>query len=121
VTQGKKTFTLGVETAELLEELAERFYADNQTEAVRVAVQALATQHGLGETAWVIDGYVTTRSKNNGTCHRCKQKFQAKEVIYQPVFRRGFGPEAFSELPEEEIYICQRCLEKAPEHRLSSN
>jgi hypothetical protein len=31
MTQGRKAFTLGVATAELIEELAERFYADNQT------------------------------------------------------------------------------------------
>ncbi len=112
MTQGKKTFTLGVETAELLEDLAERFYADNQTEAVRVAVQALAAQHGLGETTWVIDGYVTTRSSENVTCHQCERMFRASEVIYQPVFRRGFGPKTFSELPEEEIYVCRDCLEE---------
>jgi hypothetical protein len=53
MTQGRKAFTLGVATAELIEELAERFYADNQTEVVRVAVQALAAQHSLGETTGV--------------------------------------------------------------------
>jgi hypothetical protein len=35
MTKIKKTFSLGEDAAQLLEELAEQFYADNQTETVR--------------------------------------------------------------------------------------
>ncbi len=44
----KKTFSLGKDAARLLETLAQRFYAGNQTEAVRAGVRAQAFQHSLG-------------------------------------------------------------------------
>jgi hypothetical protein len=68
---GKKTFTLGTESAQLLEELAERYYADNQTETVRVALRSLAARLGVGETNWVVDGYVPARAMEGGTCQLC--------------------------------------------------
>lgn len=110
VTEGKKTFTLGVEHAELLEEVAGRFYSDNQTEAVRVAISRLAARHGLGETTWIIDGYVPDSPSESGACYRCDREFQAGEVLYRPVFRRGAGDEMFSSLPDKELWICGECV-----------
>jgi hypothetical protein len=113
---GKKTFTLGTESARLLEELAERFYADNQTETVRVALRHLAAQLGMGETTWVMDGYVPTKAKEAGTCHCCGDAFGAGEVVYRPVFRRGSGPSAQSQLPQKEIRFCTGCVDTSSKH-----
>jgi hypothetical protein len=109
---GKKTFTLGTESARLLEELAERFYADNQTETVRVALRQLAAQLGIGETTWVIDGYVPIKAGEAGTCHYCGDTFGAGEVMYRAVFRRGSGRDAWFRLPSREIRSCHKCIEK---------
>jgi len=108
---GKKTFTLGTESARLLEELAERFYADNQTETVRVALRNLAARLGVGETTWVIHGYVATRAREAGTCHRCGGSFGASEIVYRPVFKQGSGPGALSQLPGREVLHCSECAE----------
>jgi hypothetical protein len=107
---GKKTFTLGSESARLLEELAERFYADNQTETVRVALRNLAARLGVGERTWVVDGYVPTKARETGTCHRCGDAFEVGEVVYIAVFRRGTGPTALSHLPQEQILVCPQCI-----------
>jgi hypothetical protein len=108
---GKKTFTLGRKSARLLEELAERFYADNQTETVRVALRHLAARLGVGETTWVIDGYVPTKAREAGTCHRCGGSFGASEIVYRPVFKQGSGPGALPQLPGNEVLHCSKCAE----------
>jgi hypothetical protein len=112
MTKIKKTFTLGEDAAQLLEELAEQFYADNQTETVRAGLRALAAQHGLGETTWIIDGYVSGHPSESGRCYRCERRFEAGALLYRPVFRRGAeaGTETFSQLPDREIWICAACV-----------
>jgi len=112
MTKIKKTFSLGEDAAQLLEELAEQFYADNQTETVRAGLRALAAQHGLGETTWIIDGYVAGRPTESGQCYRCEHHFEAGALLYRPAFRRGAesGKEPFSQLPDREIWVCAACV-----------
>ena len=114
MTKIKKTFSLGKDAAQLLEELAEQFYADNQTETVRAGLRALAAQHGLGETTWIIDGYVAGRPTESGQCHRCERRFETGDLLYRPVFRRGAeaGTETFSQLPDEDLWVCAECVAK---------
>ncbi len=111
---GKKTFTLGRESARLLEELAQRFYADNQTETVRVALRTLAAHLGVGETTWVIDGYVPIKAREAGTCHRCDGSFETSEIVYRPVFKQGSGAGALSQLPGSEVLHCSKCADGDP-------
>ena len=111
---GKKTFSLGADAAELLETLADRFFGSNQTETVRAGLRALAVEYSLlGETTWIMDGYVAGRAPKGGArCYRCERRFQAGEFLYRPVFRRGSGPDTLPNLPEEELWVCPLCIEE---------
>jgi len=114
VDGGKKTFSLGADAAELLETLAEQFFGSNQTETVRAGLRALAVEYGLlGETTWIVDGYVAGRAPKGGArCYRCERRFQVGELLYRLVFRRGSGPNALPHLPEEELWVCPLCVEE---------
>ena len=110
----KKTFILKTEVARLLETLAKEHFGGNQTETVRAGLRALAVEYGLlGETTWIVDGYVAGRAPKGGArCYRCERRFQAGELLYRPIFRRGSGPNALSRLPEEELWVCPLCVEE---------
>ena len=111
----KKAFLLKPEVARLLETLAKNHFANNQTETFRAGLRALAVRYGLSETTWIVDGYVAGRAPKGGArCYRCERRFQAGELLYRPVFRRGSGPDALSRLPpsEEELWVCPLCVEE---------
>lgn len=103
-------FTLDDETVGLLNKLAEKYYAGNKSQTVRVALESLAAHQG--HEGWVITGYTPLKMDHNVQCHRCGTEHGEGHVLFKPVFEKGRSPAAIKHIPSEEWVECHECIEK---------
>ncbi len=106
----RANFTLDEATLILLDQLARKYYGGNKSEAVRAAVESLAAH--IGHEGWVINGYTPMALQSTAVCHSCKTHYASGAVLFRPVFARGEGPEALTELPDEDWLDCSECVRK---------
>lgn len=100
-------FTVDDETASLLESLATQFYGGNKSLAIRSAVESLAAHSG--HSGWVIAGFTPVELSKETSCHCCRERFNAGQTLFTPVFERGVAQDALAELPVEPWLDCQTC------------
>jgi hypothetical protein len=103
-------FTLDEETVELLNKLAEKYYAGNKSQTVRVALESLAAHQG--HEGWVITGYTPLKMDHQVQCHSCGTEHGEGNVLFKPVFEKGRSPGAIKQIPSEEWVECHECIEK---------
>ena len=103
-------FTLDKETVDLLAELAQKFYAGNKSQTIRAALQSLAAHTGHG--GWVITGYAPTELDAATDCHTCGTAYGKGDVLFRPVFERGYSPKAVAALPTESWLDCPDCVNR---------
>ena len=108
--------TLDRETVTLLSELAQKFYQGNKSQTIRAALQSLATH--TGHAGWVINGYTPTELSSTTFCHTCGTEYGKGDLLYRPVFDRGFSHKAVIDLPTKAWLDCPDCVtqntEEAP-------
>jgi hypothetical protein len=104
-------FTLDDATVELLGRLADRYYGGNKSQTVRAALESLAAH--LGHEGWVVAGYTPVVIADPAACHSCGEAHDQGEVLFRPVFRRGYGAGALRRLPAEPWLDCSACVELA--------
>ncbi len=103
-------FTFDEDTADLLDEIAGRYYGGNKSLTVRAALESLAAH--LGHAGWVISGYAPAVLDHPEDCHSCGQTYPEGGILYRPVFGRGNAPDALREIPQEPWLDCSRCVEQ---------
>ena len=101
-------FTLDIETVDLLSELAQTFYNGNKSQTIRAALQSLATH--TGHAGWVINGYTPIELSSATSCHSCGVKYRKGDLLYRPVFERGFSHKAVADLPTKSWLDCSGCV-----------
>lgn len=104
-------FTLDDPTVELLQQLADKYYAGNKSHTVRAALESLAVH--TNHAGWVIGGYVPVVVDAATACHDCGEEHRQGDVLFRPVFQRGEGPRAWPSLPSENWLACSLCVEGA--------
>jgi hypothetical protein len=103
-------FTLDEETVGLLNKLAEKYYAGNKSQTVRVALESLAAHQG--HEGWVITGYTPLKMDHQVQCHSCGTEHEEGNVLFKPVFEKGRSPGAIKQIPSEDWVECHECIEK---------
>lgn len=106
----RMNFTFDVETIDLLNELAEKYYAGNKSQTVRAALESLAVH--AGHEGWIITGYMPQQLEDAIDCHTCGEHHRKGDVLYRPVFERGSSTRALSSIPNESWLDCPDCAEK---------
>ncbi|HMR64980.1 MAG TPA: hypothetical protein PKE64_13310 [Anaerolineae bacterium] len=101
--------TLDGETEKLLGQLAQQHYDGNKSLTVRAAIQSLA-QH-LAQSGWVVGGYTPVSLREMSRCGLCGGSHDAGRILYRPVFERGQGRRALTQLPTENRLYCAACAE----------
>ena len=101
-------FTLDKETVALLSELARKFYQGNKSQTIRAALQSLATH--TGHAGWVINGYTPIELSGATSCHTCGTKYRKGDLLYRPVFERGYSHKAVADLPTKTWLDCPGCV-----------
>ena len=101
-------FTLDKETVASLSELAQKFYQGNKSQTIRAALQSLASH--TGHAGWVISGYTPTEVSSTTFCHTCGAEYGKGDLLYRPVFDRGFSHKAVVDLPTEAWLDCSSCV-----------
>lgn len=104
-------FTLDESTVLLLGRLADTWYGGNKSLTVRAALESLATH--LGHEGWVVAGYTPVVIADPAACHSCGGAHGQGEVLFRPVFQRGTGRDALTQLPAEPWLDCGSCVERA--------
>lgn len=102
-------FTLDDSTVDLLERVAGTWYGGNKSQTVRAALESLATH--LGHEGWVITGYTQVVIDEQALCRSCGGAHDQGEVLFRPVFQRGAGRGALTQLPAELWLDCVDCVE----------
>ena len=109
-------FTLDPETVALLSQLAQKFYHGNKSHTIRAALQRLATH--TGHAGLVSSGYTPVEVSGATSCHTCGTKYGKGDLLYHPVFERGYSHKAVEDLPEQIWLDCHGCVtqnvEEAP-------
>ncbi len=103
-------FTVDEPTLILLGELANRYYKGNKSKTIRAALESLAAHSG--HMGWIIRGYVPVEANGETACHTCHTPHQKGDILYRPVFERGRGPDALSNIPSESWMDCTDCAEQ---------
>ena len=105
-------FTLDDGTIELLQQLADGYYAGNKSHTVRAALESLAVH--ANHEGWVIGGYVPVVVDSLTPCHDCGEAYREGAVLYRPMFQRGDGPHVWPTLPAENWLACSECVQATP-------
>jgi hypothetical protein len=101
-------FTLDKSTVNLLENLSRKFYSGNKSQTIRAALQSLAAH--IGHDGWIIAGYSPVELQGDVSCHTCGTIYRKGDVLFHPVFERGYSPKAMHSLPTETWFDCNRCV-----------
>ena len=101
-------FTLDKGTVASLSELAQKLYQGNKSQTIRAALQSLAFH--TGHAGWVISGYTPTEVSSTTFCHTCGAEYGKGDLLYRPVFDRGFSRKAVVDLPTKAWLNCSSCV-----------
>jgi hypothetical protein len=105
-------FTIDDNTADLLNEISNRFYYGNKSLTVRAALEKLAAH--FGDAGWVISGYTPKVLHHEEHCHSCGAAHPEGDVLYQPIFQKATAPGAMHDIPAEPWLDCSQCVEHQP-------
>tara|TARA_Y100000588_G_scaffold391760_1_gene501361 strand:- start:1203 stop:1556 length:354 start_codon:yes stop_codon:yes gene_type:complete len=101
-------FTLDKETVALLSELAQKFYHGNKSLTIRAALQSLATH--TGHVGWVINGYTPIELSGATSYRTCGTRYRKGDLLYRPVFERGYSHKAVADLSTKTWLDCPGCV-----------